>query len=123
MNPQTEIDILKLEKAIAELEADWLRQLDGFKMHRQDKGLFPRIVDTSVLFGIIILAFFSILILFSMPFISLGIAVLTTVTIVVSVFYIYQNYKKAECYREEKAKYEEQREELLLEIQKIKAGA
>lgn len=32
MNPQTEIEILELEKALAELDSDWFRRQDSFKV-------------------------------------------------------------------------------------------
>lgn len=121
MNPQTEIDILKLEKALAELDADWFRRQDSFKFHSRGRDYIPQTEDTNVGYGLLILAFISMMAFYWVSLIHLKNVVLGTVIILLFAVGVYQNGLKAKYYQEQKAIYDTQREHLLLRIQKLKS--
>lgn len=121
MNPQTEIEILKLEKAVAELDVKWLGRQDSFKVQGRYKDYIPQINDTNVGYGLLILAFVSMMVLYWVSLINSVDALFCIVIMAFFTFSIYQSDQKAKFYEEQKAIYDNQRETLLLEIQKLKS--
>lgn len=124
MNPQIEIEILKLEKTIAELDADWYKRQGRFKILGRGKYYNPIIEEVSnVLFALLILVSICVALAFYQVLPKSKMYIIFDLLIIaVFTFGFYQNRQKAKHYEAENAKYEKQKENLLLEIQKLKTG-
>lgn len=120
MNPQTQIDILKLEKALAELEAQWLRRQDSFKVVGRGQDFIPKLDSTDVQLGFWIFACMTIICLYFMSFIGNGGLLSGILMLAIWGFDIFQTKNKAKFYEEQKAIYEAQKADLLAQIQNLK---
>ena len=121
MNPQTEIDILKLEKALAELDADWFRRQDSFKVHSRGRDYIPNYKVLNVLLSLLIVAIVGWIVAYIFSFVRFDNLLIGLVVILVAAINIFWNRDTAKTYLEQKAIYNTQRENLLLKIQKLKS--
>lgn len=120
MTPQTEIEILKLEKNLAELDLKWYKKEGTFKIHAKYSSYFPTTENIQVQFGLIILAFICVLLFY---FVSL----MTNTDLIIAIIILlaftidgYFGYKKACYYEQEKEIYLSQKEILTQQILKLK---
>ncbi len=116
----SEIEILKLDKAVAELDARWYKRQDSFKIHDRGKDYIPSVEDAEMQLGFVILAFFGMVAFYLVSKITFTFAIIGAIMMLIYVFILCFIRQKAKYYEEEKAKYEKRRRDLLLEIQKLK---
>lgn len=122
MNPQTEIEILELEKALAELDSDWFRRQDSFKVHSRGRDYIPNYKVLNVLLGLLIVAVVGWIVAYIFSFVRFDNLLIGSVVILVAAINIFWNRDTAKTYLEQKAIYESQKAELLTQIQKLKAA-
>ncbi len=120
MTPQTEIEILKLEKAIAELDAKWYKKQDSFKVNTKYGQYIPKMSDyyLKLVIGIVGTILFSGFCIFSTTEpIFIGVAI---ILIIVFIGDTYNTYHAAKFYIEQKTEYLNQRDTLSLQIKQLK---
>ena len=121
MNPRTEIDILKLEKALAELDADWFQRQDSFKLYSRYEAFIPKEDNADVQLGFWIFGCMVLICTYLMSMVGNFGLLNGIILLTIWGLDIRNIRKKAKYYQEQKAIYDTQREHLLLEIQKLKS--
>lgn len=120
MNSQTEIEILKLEKAVAELDMNWFRRQDSFKLYSRYEAFTPKEDNADVQLGFWIFGCMILICTYSMSMVGNFGLLNGIILLTIWGLDIRNIRKKAKYYQEQKAIYESQRDGLLLEIQKLK---
>jgi phage-related holin len=115
MNQQTEIEILKLEKAIAELDADWFSRQDSFKVHGKGRDYIPSTKNTKLYFIIVscIDIFASIIIIVNN---QINLLIFPIIIMLIYGIQFYLDYEKAKIFEGQEAIYLKKRENLTMEL-------